>query len=444
LLYVRFLVVVTLLSIITFSGYNRSFSHAVLGPTLSDNRLVAEVVYTGLDFPTSMAFLGPSDILVSEKNEGTINRIVNGEMLEEPILKVNVAKENERGMLGIAIAEHRDTNKTFVFSYFTEAEIKQDADESEEKLSIFNRLYRYELIQGKLMNPKLLLEMLPNGRTVHNGGVIIIGPDHNLYVVVGEAGSPNTKSRNIKGGSDPFGTSGILRLTQDGNPAGNVSEGILGNTYPLNLYYAYGIRNSFGMDFDPLTGNLWDTENGPYYGDEINLVKPGFNSGWEYMHGIWEQDEGNPGNIVTNPADNLVNFDGKGKYSDPELTWFQPRIGLTALKFLTSDKLGEQYENDMFVGDWNNGRLYHFDLNQNRTELYLKQPLEDRIADTPDELQGVILGERFGGITDIEVGPDGYLYILSLHHGQDDCAGKSTDENCGHGGGTIYRIRNRI
>ena len=58
-----------------------------------------------------------------------------------------------------------------------------------------------------------------------------------------------------------------------------LGKGILGNTYPLNLYYAYGIRNSFGMDFDPVTGKLWDTENGPDYGDEINLVEPGFNSG---------------------------------------------------------------------------------------------------------------------------------------------------------------------
>ena len=53
-------------------------------------------------------------------------------------------------------------------------------------------------------------------------------------------------------------------------------------------YYAYGIRNSFGMDFDPVTGNLWDTENGPSYGDEINLVEPGFNSGWQVVQGSLE------------------------------------------------------------------------------------------------------------------------------------------------------------
>ena len=57
------------------------------------------------------------------------------------------------------------------------------------------------------------------------------------------------------------------------------SSGILGDETPLNLYYAYGVRNSFGINFDPITGNLWHTENGPGEGDEINFVESGFNSG---------------------------------------------------------------------------------------------------------------------------------------------------------------------
>ena len=71
-------------------------------------------------------------------------------------------------------------------------------------------------------------------------------------------------------------------MTQNGEPVADSATGeyILGNSYPLNLYYAYGIRNSFGIDFDPITGNLWDSENGPGHSDEINLVEPGFNSGW--------------------------------------------------------------------------------------------------------------------------------------------------------------------
>ena len=79
---------------------------------------------------------------------------------------------------------------------------------------------------------------------------------------------------------------GVLRMTQNGQPVNDT--GILGDEHPLDLYYAYGIRNSFGMDFDPITGNLWDTENGPSYGDEINLVEPGFNSGWQAITGKLE------------------------------------------------------------------------------------------------------------------------------------------------------------
>ena len=75
------------------------------------------------------------------------------------------------------------------------------------------------------------------------------------------------------------GRAGILVVSQDGKPVG---KGILGNSFPLNLYYAYGIRNSFGIDWDPITGYLWDSENGPHFGDELNLVEPGFNSGWPW------------------------------------------------------------------------------------------------------------------------------------------------------------------
>ena len=95
-----------------------------------------------------------------------------------------------------------------------------------------------------------------------------------------------------------------------------------------NLYYAYGIKNSFGFDFDPVTGKMWETENGPTFGDEINLVDPGFNSGWAKVQGVWfvQSQEGaktEPGKgerVPENPQ-GLVGFGGKGKYSSPEFTW---------------------------------------------------------------------------------------------------------------------------
>ena len=155
----------------------------------------------------------------------------------------------------------------------------------EGKPPLGNRLLRYELVNNKLVNAKLLLDLPATPGPHHNGGNIRIGPDQNLYVVIGDLEGHLTESQNIKNGPPPDRTSGILRITQDGKPVGN---GILGNTFPLNLYYAYGIRNSFGMDFDPVTGKLWDTENGPGFGDEINLVEPGFNSGWRIVQGMWK------------------------------------------------------------------------------------------------------------------------------------------------------------
>ncbi len=114
---------------------------------------------------------------------------------------------------------------------------------------------------------------------------------------------------------------------------------------------------------------------------------------------------------------NLVNFGGKGIYSDPEFVWAQV-VAPTALKFFSSSKLGSSYQNDLFVGDYNKGRIYDFNLNSARTGLDLSGSLADKIANTDTEAQGAIFGEGFGGISDLKVGPaDGYLYVLSYGSG---------------------------
>src|SRR5215217_7919541 len=362
-----------------------------------------------------MAFLSPDDILVLEKDKGTVQRIVNGKLLPTPVLTVDVATEVERCMCGIAVSKS-DSGNVYVFLYFTEAEDGEDGiggGSSSEPVG--NRLYRYEWINNQLVNPILLLDLPATPGPRHNGGVVMIGPDNNVYLVIGDVDGHRTKAQNQQSGGEPDGTSGILRITQDGKPVGGIgssSNSILSDFYPLNLYYAYGIRNSFGFDFDPITGNIWDTENGPGYGDEINLVEPGFNSGWSEVTGMSSNTDD------FDPEDDLVSFDGKGKYSDPKFEW-RDTLGPTAVKFLNSDKLGIEYVNDMFVGDIVNGRIYHFELNQDRTELILDGLLADKVAATESvtELEQIIFAEDFGGITDLEVGPDGYLYVVSLGHG---------------------------
>src|SRR5215216_7099516 len=251
---------------------------------IKDPSLKVELVSEGLELPTSIASLGPDDILVLEKDKGTVQRIINGKMLPEPLLDVNVANKSERGMLGIAVTNNGTgpNSNIYVFVYFTES--VQDGNDDCPKNNfcnpgndpLGNRLYRYELVNDKLVNPVLLLDLPATSGPAHNGGAITIGPDNNVYLPIGEL-----REEDIQKVSSADGRGGILRVTQTGEVVlGGGGQGILGNTYPLNLYYAYGIRNSFGIDFDPVTGKLWDTENGPGFGDEINLVEPGFNSGW--------------------------------------------------------------------------------------------------------------------------------------------------------------------
>ena len=391
-------------------------------PFVHDSNLKAEEVVQGLELPTTMAFLNVHDILVLEKDKGTVQRIVNGQIMNEPVIDVNVATEVERCMCGIAISTNKNNSQN-VFLYYTEAESTDGGK------AIGNRVYRYEILNGTLANEQLILDLPAFPGPRHNGGAIVLGPDNNsLYVPIGDVdGSVNpsgqfvrTLTQNYVNSSLVDGRSGILVVDLNGRPTQN--HGLLGDSSPLILYFAYGIRNSFGIDFDPVTGNMWDTENGPAYADEINLVKPGFNSGYTPVQGIWSHGVNPKSNVTdwklfSDIPDGLVDFNGKGNYSFPEFIWLDP-VGPTAIKFFHSEKLGMQYKDDIFVADVHNGRIYHFELNRDRTELNLPGPLEDRIANTTSELADVMFAEGFGGIADLEVGQDGYLYVVSIGQGK--------------------------
>ena len=381
-------------------------------PDIYDPRLKVEVAVEGLDTPTTMAFLGPNDFLVLEKDKGTVQRVINGKFLDKPLLDEDVANAVERGMCGIAVSKNGST--TYVFLYFTEID-GMDSEDRKGKEPLGNRVYRYELIDNSLVDRTLLLDLPADPGPRHNGGAIEIGPDNYIYIPVGDIDGSfkpfytATKTQNSDAGIDADGRSGILRITQEGEPVG---EGILHDSMPLRLYYAYGIRNSFGLAFDPITGSLWDTENGPQEGDEINLIYPGFNSGWHKVYGF----SSSPKNF---DGYEMVTFEERGKYSEPKLVW-TGSTGLTSLLFLDSDKLGPQYRNDMFVGDVHNGLIYHFKLNSERDDLILPKVLEEKriVSPTISGVDEILFGEGFGGITDLTVGPDGYLYVVSIGQGK--------------------------
>jgi hypothetical protein len=159
---------------------NENIIHPILA--VADKSFVIEPIYTGLKFPTSMSFLGDKDILVLEKDDGTVKRIVNGNLIKEPLLDVNVSSNAERGLLGIAVSEQKITNssvaKKYVFLYYTESRKGDVATTGSGGLSdipgkgpLGNRVYRYELVDNKLINPVLILDLPAEPKPNHQGVV---------------------------------------------------------------------------------------------------------------------------------------------------------------------------------------------------------------------------------------------------------------------------------
>lgn len=400
-------------------------------PNVNDPSLKIDRVADGLQSPTSMAFLTNNSLLIAQK-EGTLSMLdLNNPTNIEPILELsNVNSKNERGLLGITI-DNNKSGESSIFLYVTETrtQLDQETQDTASNDDLRNRVYKYEWdeVEQRLSNPKIILDLPAGPGTNHQGGKIKIGPDNQLYVVIGEL-QREGQLQNFREGREPDDSGVIFRVNPvDGSPsnnnpfieANNGDKG--GNNNLLAKYYAYGIRNSFGFDFDPITGKLWDTENGENLYDEINIVESGFNSGWKLIMGPFSKSEA----ITEN---DLVNFQGS-HYSDPLLSWEQSR-GITDLEFFKSDNLGQKYANNIFVGDITRGNLFFLQVNENRNGLQFdNEPniANDHIASSEEEISSITLGTGFKGITDVETGPDGNLYIL-------------TYSRADGGQGALYRI----
>jgi hypothetical protein len=262
----------------------------------------------------------------------------------------------------------------FVYLYYTESGNGSDTTTGN-PTPLGNRVYRYTWNGTALVSPTLLLDLPVAPGPNHNGGVIAFGPDGKLYVVIGEL-NRNGQLQNISTGAAPDDTGVILRINDDGTTPTDNPFSALGS--PIDRYYAYGVRNSFGLTFDPITGKLWDTENGPNNFDEINLIEAGQNSGWNRIMGPVARDP--------QGTTDLVQFMGS-HYADPKFSWLTT-VGPTAIVFLHSPRLGIDYEDDVFVGDINNGRLYHFRVNATRDGFDFFTPgLADLVADSGPELK---------------------------------------------------------
>lgn len=398
------------------------------GQTLSDPSLsLAPVVTSGLTAPTTMAFVAPDDFLVLQKGNGQVRRVLGGVLQPGIVLDVNVNADSERGLLGIAVNSETPPR---VFLYYTEA---TGADGG---APLGNRVYRYtwNAALGQLQSPALILDLPVTGGPNHDGGILVLGPPgvgsvgdgSLLYVVIGDL-NRNGQLENIAGGPAPDDTAVILRVQQDGSPApGNpfvpycsvtTSQPCSGGggcpggetcRTQVGRYYAYGVRNSFGMAIDPVTGDLWDTENGPGDYDEVNRVPAGLNSGWNQIMGPDARDPQGLGNLFNMPGAGVT-------YSDPEFSWLAT-VAPTGIVFPSGGALPAAYDNVALVADSNNGNLYRLPLNGARTAFDLSPfpDLADLVADSVTERNLLRIGQGFGGLTDLKMGPDGNLYMVSI------------------------------
>jgi aldose sugar dehydrogenase len=278
-----------------------------------DRNLQVRTVVSGLTTPSSMAFLGPNDMLVLEKNTGKVQRVINGVIQATPALDLAVNFGSERGLLGIALHPQFPSNPS-VYLYWTESSTGADTDALAETPLLGNRVDRYTWNGTVLTHAADIIRLRalqedagqpPRGN--HDGGVIKFGPDGKLYIYMGDNGRRG-QMQNLPDGPGPAGnqpddqfggpepddahlTGMILRLNDDGSTPGDnpfFRAGALRGGEPgenLQKVFAYGIRNGFGMEFDPFSGKLWEAQNGDDTFTELNLVEPGANLGWIQVMG---------------------------------------------------------------------------------------------------------------------------------------------------------------
>lgn len=292
----------------------------------------AVLVEGGLQKPTGFTFDPRGRIWYIEKDSGEIRILSPGSGTDRLFFDVpDVDAIGERGGLGVAL-HPRWPAMPFVYAYVTRAGSGG---------VLQNQLLRIRSEGIDAGGWSVLLSWRVTSATNHNGGRIEFGPDGNLWIVTGDNANPATAQQrpNLRGK--------ILRVRPDGSAPKDNPFGT-----PV---WAYGIRNSFGMAFDPKTDRLWETENGPSCNDEVNLIVKGGNYAW----GPSWQCPGSP-----TAAD--TNADGPTPRRFPKARFVTP-IGITGAAFCVSCELGPGIGGDLLVGDVNTARIQALDMNPTRT-----------------------------------------------------------------------------
>lgn len=369
---------------------------------LFDSGLIAEPLVTSNRKFTSLTFIAPDRFLLTEKDSGAVRIYQNGAFQQEALLTFPVPLDTSQdGLLGMVKDPHFDTNG-YIYFYYTRAGTEGDDN--------IDRLTRFTWTgDGFDQSSEFVLRELIGTPNIHHGGVMVIGADEKLYLVTGDRGRSEQTTNHASGGPNEIAV--ILRLNLDGTAPDDNPFQEPGWEY----IYGYGVRNSFGLAIDPLTGNVWNTENGTGAGfEELNLYPPGANGGWNKVIGFADPSPSElfllPGAFYVNPA---LQYHGVP----------------TSLVFQPSPVLGAANWNRMFLGFFigpvaDRDSIWRLTLNEDRDCVVLTTPeLQDAVVNLPDPVDEIIFARQLSRVTDLKIGPDGFLYVLR------------------HASPSVYRIR---
>ena len=353
-------------------------------PIIFDEDYTIEKFVTGLQYPTAMDF-SENGIFVLEKNSGKIFHInLNQDKNIKLVLDLPVASFSESGLLGIAVVEEK-----YVYLFFSQSEYdKWGLDENTRDV-----VYRYIWNGNELVNP-ILIKSFDGYHIRHHGGVMTSDKANNVYAFKGDGDSKSIYQNYPD--SNNF-ESGIFKI--DSN-----------NSIEL---YAMGVRNSFGLAIDPVTQNLWETENGEGTYDEINMVYEKFNGGWALNIGPSYRSDSE----ISNNLDRINDSEFQDySYSDPKFSWYDT-VGPTAIAFPNFISF-EKYKDWLFVGSANFGEIYKFQLDVERDDFIFHDTnlSKDLVLDLNDSSDEMIFATIPGIITDIKFNDDG-MYVVHYSDG---------------------------
>jgi len=311
-------------------------------------RFGTEVLFTNLEVPWSLAF-APDDRLFFSERPGRVRVVRAGSLLPAPALVVSdVAASGESGALGLVLHPAFASNH-FIYLAYT-ASVSGGG--------MVNRVVRYREVNNTLAEPMVVLDNLA-ASSIHDGCRLRFGPDGKLYVTMGDAA-------NASVAQDLGSLNGkILRINDDGSVP---SDNPFGS--PI---WSYGHRNPQGIDWHPVTHDLWETEHGATGNDEVNRVDAGKNYGWPVIEG----DQTQAG-------------------MEPPVLFFNPSVAPSGASFYTGSAI-TGFRNNFFFATLRGQHLH-------RVRLDAADPR--KVA--ADER---LLENRFGRIRDVVTAPDGSLYF---------------------------------